>query len=91
MMDIVVVDIPPNFILLLSRSSSKRLGGTLQMDLMYATIPMFGGETKRLYRENQLAYIISKESHSVNHPIYVVETDFGSCILQIDDNQQTSH
>ena len=60
------------------------------MDLTYATIPMFGGETKRLYRENQLAYIISKESRSVNHPIYIVDTDFGSCILQIDDNHETS-
>ena len=60
------------------------------MDLTYATIPMFGGETKRLYRENQLAYTISNERNSVNHPIYVVDTDFGSCILQIDDAQQTS-
>ena len=34
-------------------------------------------------------YIISKESRSVNHPIYAVDTDFGSCILKIDDNQQT--
>ena len=42
------------------------------MDLTYATIPMFGGETKRLYRENQLAYIISKESNSMNHWIYIV-------------------
>src|SRR5713226_1520581 len=90
MMDIVVADIPPKFGLFLSWSWSKSLGGTLQMDLMYAIIPMFRGETKRLYRENQLAYIISKESHSVNHPIYAVDTDFGSCILQIDDNQQTS-
>ena len=86
-MDILVADIPPKFGLLLSRSWRKRLGGTLQMDLTYATIPMFGGETKRLCRENQLAYIISKESRSVNHPIYVVDTDFGSFILQIDDNQ----
>ena len=90
MMDIVVADIPPKFSLLLSRSRRKRLGVTLQMDLTYPTIPIFGGETKRLYRENQLAYIIIKESHSVNHPIYVVDTDFGSCILQIDDTQQTS-
>ena len=59
------------------------------MDLTYATIPMFRGETKRLYRENQLAYIISNESNSVNHPIYAVDTDFVSCILQIDDSQQT--
>ena len=60
------------------------------MDLTYSTIPMFGGETKRLYRENRLAYIISNERNSVNHPMYVVDTDFGSCILQIDDSQQTS-
>ena len=60
------------------------------MDLTYATIPIFGGETKRLYRENQLAYIISKERNLVNHPIYAVDTDFGDCILQIDDSQQTS-
>ena len=60
------------------------------MDLIYATIPMFGGETKRLYRENQLAYIIRQESNSVNHPIYVVDTNSGSCILQIDDSQQTA-
>ena len=69
---------------------SEKLCGTLQMDLTYTTIPIFGGETKRLYGENQLAYIISKESRSINHPIYAVDTDFGSCILQIDDNQQTS-
>ena len=60
------------------------------MDLTYTTIPMFGGEMKRMYRENQLAYIINKESRSINHPIYAVDTDFGSCILPIDDNQQTS-
>jgi ribonuclease HI len=86
-MDVVVADIPPKFGLLLSRSWGKRLGGTLQMDLSYATIPVFGGETKRLYRESQLAYIISDGKNSVNHPIYAVDTDFGSCILQIDDGQ----
>ena len=57
------------------------------MDLTYTTIPMFGGETKRLYREKQLSYIISNEKNYVNHPIYVVDTDFGACILQIDDSQ----
>ena len=90
-MDIVVVDIPPKFGLLLSHSWSKRLGGTLQMDLTYATIPMFGGETKRLYKENQFTYIISNSNNSINHPIYAVYTDFGSCILQIDDSQPTSY
>jgi hypothetical protein len=88
-MDVVVADIPPKFGLLLSRPWGKRLGGTLQMDLSYAMILVFGGELKRLYRENQLAYIISDAKNSVNHPIYAVDTDFGSCILQIDDSQST--
>lgn len=51
MMDIVVVDVPPKFGMLLSRGWIKRLGGTLQNDLSYATVPVFGGESRRLYRE----------------------------------------
>ena len=60
------------------------------MDLTYDTILMFIRDTKRIYRENQLAYIISNERNSFNHPIYAVDSNFGSCILQIDDSQQTS-
>jgi hypothetical protein len=41
-MDIVVVDVPPKFGMLLSRSWIKRLGGIFQTDLSYATILMFG-------------------------------------------------
>jgi ribonuclease HI len=85
-MDIVVADIPPKFGCLLSRSWMKRLGGTLQMDLSYATIPIFGGVNRRLYRESQLAYVISDEKNPSNHPIYYVDTGMGSCILQIDDS-----
>jgi hypothetical protein len=85
-MDIVVADIPPKFGCLLSRSWMKRLGGTLQMDLSYATIPVFGGVNKRLYRESQLAYVISDEKNPSNHPIYSVDTGMGSCILQMDDS-----
>ena len=85
-MDIVVADIPPKFGLVFSRSWSKRLGGTLQMDLTYATIPIFGGETKRLYRENEFTYIISNAKNSINHPIYVVDTYFRACIMYIDDS-----
>ena len=60
-MDIVVIDVPPKFGMLLLRSWIKILGGTLKMDLTYATIPLFGGDHRRLYREAQLAYIISDE------------------------------
>jgi hypothetical protein len=84
-MDIVVADVPPKFGMLLSRSWIKRLGGTLQMDLTYATIPVFGGEHRRLYREAQLAYIVSDEANPTNHPIYAMDTDLGSSLLQFTD------
>jgi hypothetical protein len=50
---------------------------------------VFGGELKRLYRENQISNIISDGKNSVNHPIYALDIDFGACILQIDDSQPT--
>ena len=50
-MDVVVADITPKFGMLLSRSWAKKVGGTLQMELSYPTIPIFGGENRRLYRE----------------------------------------
>ena len=53
-MDVVVADIPPKFGCLLSRSWMKRLGGTLQMDLSYATILVFGGETKYYTKSHNL-------------------------------------
>jgi ribonuclease HI len=88
-MDIVVADVPPKFGMLLSRSWIKRLGGTLQMDLTYATIPVFGGEHRRLYREAQLAYIVSDEANPTNHPIYALDTDLGSSLLQVTDEPET--
>jgi hypothetical protein len=53
------------------------------MDLTYATIPFFGGEHKILYREAQLAYIISDEANPTNHPIFSLDTDLGSSLLQL--------
>jgi hypothetical protein len=84
-MDIMVDDVPPKFGMLLSRSWIKILGGTLQMDLTYDTIPMFGGENRRLYRESQLAYIISDEADPTNHPIFSLDTDLGSSLLKLTD------
>ena len=60
------------------------------MDIFYATIPVFGGEFRRLYHEAQLAYIISDSDHSVNHHIYAVDVDLGSSIFPIDNVFQRS-
>ena len=53
------------------------------MDLTYAIIPVFGGEHRRLYREAQLAYIISDEANPTNHAIFALGTDLGSSLLQL--------
>jgi hypothetical protein len=79
-MDVVVADIPPKFGMLLSRSWAAKLKGTLQMDMSYATIPVFG-QDRRLYREVLLKYMVSNKSQPSNHPIYSVETELGSSIF----------
>ena len=56
------------------------------MDLSYATIPVFGGEYRRLYKEVHLAYLVSDTKHPNNHPIYSIEENFGSCMLQLSDD-----
>jgi hypothetical protein len=84
-MDIVVADVPPKFSMLLSRSWVKILGGMLQMDLTYATIPVFRGEHRILYKEAQLAYIINDEAYPTNHPVFSFDIDLGSSLLQLID------
>jgi hypothetical protein len=79
-MDVVVDDIPLKFGMLLSRSWDAKLKGTLQMDMAYAIIPIFGPD-KRLYREVLLNYMVSKKSQLDNHPIYFVEIEIGSSIF----------
>jgi hypothetical protein len=44
---------------------------------------VFGGEHRRLYREAQLAYIISDEVNPTNHAIFALDTDLGSNLLQL--------
>ena len=79
-MDVVVVNVPPKFGMLLSRSWEAKLQGTLQMDLSYATIPVFG-TLSHLYRESQLAYMINNKENPDNHPIYSIDTNMGSSML----------
>ena len=85
-MDVVIVDVLAKYGMLLSRSWGTKLGRSLQLDMTYATIPIFGGQFTRLYRENRLAYIVSDPQNPNNYPVYVVNQDLGNCILSIDDD-----
>ena len=53
------------------------------MDMPYATIPVFRGKFRRLYRETQMSYIISDQHNPSNHPIYVEEKELRSSILHL--------
>jgi hypothetical protein len=84
-MDIVIMDIPPKFDMLLSRSWDEKLKGTLQMNMSYATIHVFGHD-KRLYREVLLKYMVRSTMQQNNHPIYTIDTEVGSSIFYNDLN-----
>jgi ribonuclease HI len=86
-MDIVVADIPPKFGMPLSRTWAKKVGGSLQMDLTYVAILVFGGEHKRLYREVRLSYIVNDHQNPSNHPVYALEDEIGSSIFHLNDDE----
>ena len=81
-MDVFVADIPPKFGMLLLRSWEPKLKGSLQMDMSYATIPIFGVQ-RRLFREKKIAYMVTSDERLNNHPIYALDTEMGSTILFI--------
>jgi hypothetical protein len=86
-MDVVVVDIPPKFGMLLSRSWAAKLKGTLQMDMSYATIPVFG-QDRRLYREVFLKYMVTTSHNRVIIPSTLWKLSWGlpfssmTCVLK---------
>ena len=50
-MDVVVIDVPDNWGMLLSRKWAATLGGYIQMDWTYATIPASKNTRVILHRE----------------------------------------
>ena len=85
LMDVVVADIPPKYGMLLSRSWGAKLQGSLQLDMSYATISVFG-QPKRLYRETLMKYMVSSEEKPQNFPVYAVHSDMDSFILFNDNS-----
>jgi hypothetical protein len=82
-MDIVVADIPPKYGMLLSRSWGAKMKGTLQLDMSYATIPVFG-QQRRLYRETLMKYMVNSQEKPHNYPLYSAHSDLDSFILYND-------
>jgi len=91
MMYVVVADVPANYGMLLSRTWVGKLGGTMQMDMTYATMLFFGGEKWRLYRETKISYVVSDENNPKNHPIYATNQDLGCCIVSVNEEYSEAH
>jgi hypothetical protein len=64
--DIVVIDVPDAWGMLLSRKTSANLGGNLKMDLTYATIPTPNGSMFRLNRESERKYMLTIKIKTMN-------------------------
>ena len=79
-MDIVVADIPPKYGMILSRSWGAKLQGSLQMDMTYATIPVFN-QTRRLYWESHMKYMVSNIDRPNNTLVYSIHSDLEFFIL----------
>jgi hypothetical protein len=69
-MDIVVIDAPDAWGMLLSRKTAADLGGNLQMDLTYATIPTPNGSMFRLNRELYRKYHVEDPRKKDNEIVY---------------------
>jgi ribonuclease HI len=76
-MDIVVIDVPDVWGMLLSRKAVANLGGNLQMDLTYAIIPTPDGNTFKLNRELERRYHVEDPKNPKNEFKYR-EDDLGS-------------
>ena len=75
-MDTVVIDLPESWGMLLSRKFGVDLGGILQMDLSYATIPTLEGGYINLQKETM-------RKHHLGDPVelknkYIYQHDIGS-------------
>ena len=84
-MDIVVADIPARFGMLLSRSWGIKLGGSIKLDLTYATLPMFSGEECRLCKESRFVKTITRVDNSNNSPIHGQEKYISCLLMEMDD------
>ena len=81
MMDVLVVDVPrlpPTWTILLSRKLAANLGGSLQMDLSYTTIPIWEGSFVILYQEVPRRYHVEDLDEPMNDFTNAVEDSPGN-------------
>ena len=73
-MDVIVTDTKPHYGMLLSRQWVAAVGGNVQLDLSYATIPI-GGNQVKLYREPRAPKVIENVDPSMLNCMIDVDLD----------------
>jgi ribonuclease HI len=91
--DIVVIDAPDVWGMLLNRKAAADLGGSLQMDLSYATLPTPDGSTSKLTREVYRKYHVEDPKNPKNELKYGDEglgnhAIFSTSIVPLEDKVQ---
>jgi hypothetical protein len=69
-MDILVIGVSDAWGMLLSRKTAANLGGNIQMDLAYATIPTPDGSMFKLNRELERKYHVEHPKKPINEIVY---------------------
>lgn len=69
-MDVIVIDVPDTWGMLLSRQWAATLGGSIQLDWTYATIPASEHSLVKLYREHEKKYHVEDPKKPNNEFVY---------------------
>ena len=83
LMDVVVIDVPDAWGMLLSRGWGAMLGGTLQMDLSYATIPTADNTFVTLHGEPERKYHVEDPQDPMNELMYE-QKEMGNYVVSMD-------
>lgn len=95
LMDVVVIDVPHSWGMLLYKKWVATLGGILQMDFSYATIITLEGDFFTLYREPFMGYQVEDPQKPASEIMYLDEMIGNFCaitnpITQEEEFQNTS-
>ena len=72
-MNVLVLDIPDTWGMLLSREWAAKLGGSIQMDLSYATIPIEENASYKLVNEKPMSEHVETPEHLFEEAMRPIE------------------
>ncbi|KAH9291178.1 hypothetical protein KI387_043631, partial [Taxus chinensis] len=87
-LDVVIVDCPAKWGMLLSRKWAASVGGSVQMDMSYATIPIEGNLVK-LYGEKKMLYLIEDPSNA-SYEVLQADVDLNNFVSFVDFREYES-